>query len=48
MRLEDIAIRTLAELRETDADAFLDFINGDLCMDQYEQEYFRVNTETEV
>lgn len=48
VRLEDIAIRTLAELRKTDADAILDFINGDLRLDQYEREYFRVNTETEV
>lgn len=48
VRLGDIAIRALAELRKTDADAFLDFINGDLRLDQYEQEYFRVNTETEV
>lgn len=48
VRLEDIAIRALAELRETDTDAFLDFINGDLRLDQYEREYFRVNTETEV
>ena len=46
-RLEDIAIRTLAELRETDADAFLDFINGELRLDQYEREFFRIDTETE-
>lgn len=46
-RLEDIVIRTLAELRETDADTFLDFINGDLRLDQCEREHFRIDTETE-
>ena len=46
-RLEDIAIKTLAELRETDVDAFLDFINGELRLDPCEQEYFRIGTETE-
>ena len=47
VRLEDIAIRTLAELRETDADAFLVYINGELRMDQCEQEHLRIGKETE-